>query len=63
MRNTILHKFAALQFNEETTNLASEPYLHQYSRLVADVFGKENKGRVPMDKVMMLIWQCHYWLI
>jgi phosphatidylinositol 4-kinase len=57
MRNTILHKFAALQFNEETTNLAIEPYLHQYSRLVADVFGKENKGRVPMDKVMMLIWQ------
>lgn len=26
-------------------------------RLVEDVFGKENKGRVPMDKVMMLIWQ------
>lgn len=25
--------------------------------LVNDVFGKENKGRVPMDKVMMLIWQ------
>mmetsp|Transcript_33204 Transcript_33204/g.38670 ORF Transcript_33204/g.38670 Transcript_33204/m.38670 type:complete len:959 (+) Transcript_33204:114-2990(+) len=27
------------------------------SRLVNDVFGKDNKGRVPMDKVMMLIWQ------
>jgi phosphatidylinositol 4-kinase len=27
------------------------------SKLVEDVFGKENKGRVPMDKVMMLIWQ------
>jgi phosphatidylinositol 4-kinase len=24
---------------------------------VADVFGKDNNGRVPMDKVMMLIWQ------
>ncbi len=21
------------------------------------MFGKDNKGRVPMDKVMMLIWQ------
>jgi len=27
------------------------------SKLVADVFGADNKGRVPMDKVMMLIWQ------
>lgn len=24
---------------------------------MADVFGKDNKGKVPMDKVMMLIWQ------
>lgn len=28
------------------------------SKLVNDVFGKDSNGlRVPMDKVMMLIWQ------
>lgn len=26
-------------------------------RLVDDVFGKDNQGKVPMEKVMMLIWQ------
>ena len=27
------------------------------SKLVNDVFGKDSGLRVPMDKVMMLIWQ------
>lgn len=27
------------------------------SRLINDVFGEDNKGKVPMDKVMLLIWQ------
>ena len=27
------------------------------NQLVHDVFGRENKGRVPMEKVAMLIWQ------
>lgn len=27
------------------------------SKLVADVFGKDNNGKVQMDKVMILIWQ------
>lgn len=26
------------------------------SRLVNDVFSKDNEGKVPMDKVMILIW-------
>ena len=26
-------------------------------RLVDDVFGKDNQGKVPIEKVMMLIWQ------
>jgi phosphatidylinositol 4-kinase len=33
-----------------------DPLLY-FHRLVADVFGKDNKGKVPMDKVMMLIWK------
>ena len=27
------------------------------NQLVHDVFGRDNKGRVPMEKVAMLIWQ------
>jgi hypothetical protein len=27
------------------------------NQLVHDVFGRDNKGRVPMEKVTMLIWQ------
>ena len=27
------------------------------NQLVHDVFGRDNKGRVPMEKVVMLIWQ------
>lgn len=27
------------------------------TQLVHDVFGRENKGKVPMEKVAMLIWQ------
>jgi len=27
------------------------------SRLVNDVFGKDNEGKVPMEKVMLLIWK------
>jgi hypothetical protein len=27
------------------------------NQLVHDVFGRENKGKVPMEKVAMLIWQ------
>lgn len=26
-------------------------------RLVDDVFGKDNQGKVQMEKVVMLIWQ------
>ena len=27
------------------------------NQLVHDVFGRDNKGKVPMEKVAMLIWQ------
>lgn len=27
------------------------------NQLVHDVFGRDNRGRVPMEKVTMLIWQ------
>ena len=27
------------------------------SRLVNDVFGRDNDGQVPMEKVMLLIWK------
>ena len=37
-----------------TIKKANEEFKNQ---LVHDVFGRDNKGRVPMEKVAMLIWQ------
>jgi hypothetical protein len=38
---------------------SSAPTKHEEfkNQLVHDVFGRENKGKVPMEKVAMLIWQ------
>ena len=40
---------------------ASSPAIHKHeefkNQLVHDVFGRDNRGRVPMEKVTMLIWQ------
>ena len=30
--------------------------LFETNRLVRDVFGRDNEGKVPMEKVIMLIW-------
>lgn len=40
-------------------NQSLTPKTHEEfkSQLVHDVFGRDNKGRVPMEKVAMLIWQ------
>lgn len=40
---------------------ASSPAIRKHeefkNQLVHDVFGRDNRGRVPMEKVTMLIWQ------
>mmetsp|Transcript_15919 Transcript_15919/g.30023 ORF Transcript_15919/g.30023 Transcript_15919/m.30023 type:complete len:917 (+) Transcript_15919:72-2822(+) len=41
---------------KEETNISSLEDEFK-SKLVADVFGNDNRGKVPMDKVMMLIWK------
>ena len=36
---------------------ASKKHEDFKNKLVHDVFGRDNKGKVPMEKVAMLIWQ------
>jgi hypothetical protein len=44
---------------QRTQQLQSPAKKHEEfkNQLVHDVFGRDNKGRVPMEKVVMLIWQ------
>lgn len=45
---------AAVTRSVSSTSMSHEDFKNQ---LVHDVFGRDNKGRVPMEKVAMLIWQ------
>mmetsp|Transcript_22553 Transcript_22553/g.46868 ORF Transcript_22553/g.46868 Transcript_22553/m.46868 type:complete len:123 (+) Transcript_22553:269-637(+) len=45
---------ADYHYNPSSASKKHEEFKNQ---LVHDVFGRENKGKVPMEKVAMLIWQ------
>ncbi|KAL7470903.1 hypothetical protein ACHAXS_011189 [Conticribra weissflogii] len=45
---------ADYHYNPSSSTKKHEEFKNQ---LVHDVFGRENKGKVPMEKVAMLIWQ------